>query len=345
MCSRSAPPSREDGTVLLSTLLVLSLMSAVALALLATLRSSVTRTAELDAAAQADLYARGAADFVRSQIDAVSQVDGAALGARLAVTEPVILPFENGLISVAVSDGSHCFRLSGLVDSSGVGSDTARQQFEALMLALGTDPVQAARVAGAAVDWIDADSQLSANGAEDGIYMSRTDLPHRTANVPMQSVTELRALEGMGEILFRTLLPHVCIGEDGVPTRFNIDTAEPRHAPVLAVILGGGREAERVALELIQSRPSGGYGSRDALNAAPVLDGYENKAARLGDIVYTPQRIVAETTVRFGPVERAQLLAYEGLDKPPPRLTYRAWGREEFPSLIRADQPAEEPPR
>ena len=40
--------SREEGTVLLSTLLVLTLMSAVALGLLATVRMSVTRAAGLD---------------------------------------------------------------------------------------------------------------------------------------------------------------------------------------------------------------------------------------------------------------------------------------------------------
>lgn len=332
---------REDGTVLLSTLLVLSLMSAVALALLTTLRTSVTRSGTLDAQAQVDLYAQGAREFTASQIESVAGEEPAALNARLAEPEPIILPFENGSITLVVTDGTHCFRLSALSDTSGLGSDTARLRFEALMRALGIDPGAAGRIAAASVDWVDADSQALPGGAEDGIYMSRPQ-PHRTANVPMVSVSELRAVDGMDEALFQRLLPHLCIGETGAPTQFNIETANSGHAPVLAAILGGGLDAERVALELIEQRPSGGYGSSETLLASPILQDFDNSAAQFDDIVFGPQRIVVEAIIRFGPVQRAQLLAYEGLDSRRPKLTYRAWGRGEFPSLAWARLTAEE---
>lgn len=332
---------REDGTVLLSTLLVLSLMSAVALALLATLRTSVTRSAVLDAQAQADLYAQGARDFAFSQIESASQLDPAALNIRLMAPDPIILPFENGSMTLAVSEGTHCFRLSALSDSSGLGSDMARRRFEAVMTALGIDPGTAERVAAASVDWVDADSQTLPGGAEDGTYMSRLQ-PHRTANVPMVSVSELRAVDGMDEAIFQRLLTHLCIGETGAPTQFNIETARPAHAPVLAAILGGGPEAERIAIELIEQRPSGGYGSMETLLAAPALQDFDNPAAQLGDVVFGPQRVVVEAIIRFGPVQRAQLLAYEGLDSGRPKLTYRAWGSGEFPSVALAQLIAED---
>lgn len=327
---------RDEGTVLLSTLLVLSLMSAVALALLATVRTSVVRTAELSARSQADLYSQGARDFVQSQLDLIAAIEGPALNARLTSGEPVVLPFENGSITIAVSDGSHCFRLSALSSSAGIASDTAQQRFNTLMQSLGVDPGRASRVAAAAVDWVDVDSQARPGGAEDGTYLSRQDHlggPHRTANVPMESVTELRAINEMDERLFRLLLPHVCIGTPGASTRFNIDTADERHAPVLAVILGGGPEADRIALELISARPSSGYGSSEALFAASALQGYENPAAQLSDMVFAPERVVAEAIIRFGPIEQTQLLAYEGLDSGQPSLSYRAWGWDEFPSI------------
>jgi len=330
------PTERDDGTVLLSTLLVLSLMSAVALALLATVRTSVVRTAELSARSQADLYSQGARDFVQSQMDLIADIDGVALNERLASGEPIVLPFENGSITVAVSDGSHCFRLSALSSSAGLGSDTAQQRFGTLMQSLGVDQGRASRVAAAAVDWVDADSQVRPGGAEDGTYLSRQNAyggAHRTANVPMESATELRAINEMDEPLFRLLLPHVCIGTPGVATQFNVDTADARHAPVLAAILGGGPEADRIALELISARPANGYGSSAALLLAPPLQGYENSAAQFGDIVFAPERIVAEAIIRFGPIEQMQLLAYEGLDSGQPALSYRAWGWEEFPSI------------
>ncbi|MEL6686547.1 MAG: type II secretion system minor pseudopilin GspK [Pseudomonadota bacterium] len=333
--SRRPVTDREAGTVLLSTLLVLSLMSAVTLALLATLRRSVTQTAELEARAQADLYARGAQDFVQSQLDDLSGIDGELLNAELREPQLTVLPFDNGSLSVSVSDGTHCFRLSALSDSSGTGSDAAQSRFSALMQAIGLDNVQAARIAAAAVDWVDQDQQTRPGGAEDGTYQSRIDLPHRTANVPMESVSELRAVDGMSEKLFQVLRPHLCIGEVGIPTRFNLDTAQPRHAPVLAAILTDvleQSEAERLALDLITSRPADGYGSTEGLAVTPALSGVDS-VAQLPDLVFRPHRIVAEVIVRFGPIEQAQLLAYEGVDTGQSTLSYRDWGWQSFPSL------------
>lgn len=341
---KTGAPDRETGTVLLSTLLVLSLMSAVALALLATLRSSIIRTSTLEEQSQADLYARGALEFVTSQLALLSGAEETALNQQLAGSEPIILPFENGSIVMSVSDGTHCFRLSALSNITGTAQEAERLRFESLMVALGVDRNTASRISAASADWVDRDSQTLPGGAEDGTYLSRS-LPHRTANVPMQSVTELRAVEGMSEELFRRLLPHLCIGHTGTATKFNIDSAHLRHAPVLAAIMGGGREAERLAIELIETRPSGGYGNLETLLVAPSLQGYDNAAFTSEDIVFGPKRIVAETIIRFGSVERAQLLAFEGLDSSAPQLAYRAWGRNEFPSLAHARlavEPAEE---
>lgn len=323
---------RDGGTVLLSTLLVLTLMSAVALALLATVRTSVMRTGELAARSQADLYAQGARDFVQSQLNLVVGVEGAALNAQLTSGEPIVLPFDNGSITMAVSDGTHCFRLSALSSAAGLGSDTAQQRFDSLMQALGVDQNRAARIAAAAVDWVDRDSETRPGGAEDGTYLSRQDA-HRTANVPMQSVTELRAINEMDEPLFRLLLPHLCIGTVGTQTQFNIDTATERHTPVLAAILGGGSQADQMAVDLIAERPPNGYGSEQALLAVLVARDFDTAAVQLSDIVFAPKRVVAETIIRFGTVEQMQLLAYEGLDSGQPALSYRAWGWDEFPSV------------
>lgn len=325
----------EHGTVLLSTLLVMSVMSAVALALLVTVQTAVTRTIDINARAQVDLYTVGARDFAQIQLQQIAQLDGAELNAQLSALDPIILPFENGSVTLTVADGTHCFRLSALSNSDGSGSDTAQLQFAALMEALGVDNNTASGIASASVDWVDRDSQTRAGGAEDGPYLSRTapsfaSGPHRTANVPMQSVSELRAVEGMTEGLFRALRPYLCIGEPGVQSVFNINTAEPRHAPVLAAILGGGTMAETAAVALIQDRPPGGYST---LEQVPALAGYDNPAASFGDIVYAPRRVTAEVIVQYGDIRQAQFLAFEGLDNAQPTLSYRGFGLESFPSL------------
>ncbi|MGB6231150.1 MAG: hypothetical protein WBF53_13600, partial [Litorimonas sp.] len=99
--------TRDEGTVLLSTLLVLSLMSAVALALLATLRQSVDRTVQLEASAQAKLYLSGAREFAESRMRALAGLDDRALNALLLEAQPVVLPLDRGSIALAMSDGTH----------------------------------------------------------------------------------------------------------------------------------------------------------------------------------------------------------------------------------------------
>lgn len=335
----SRPHSREEGTVLLSTLLVLTLMSAVALGLLATVRMSVARAADLDAQAQADLYALGALDFVQSQLEQYATVEPSALNAALATAEPFTLPFDNGSIEMRLADGTQCVRLSALTDANGEAQDTELMIFTALMISLGVDPSRSERVAASTLDWVDADSQTRPLGAEDGTYLSRTEDqggPHRTANTAMTSVSELRAVDGMDEALFQRLLPFLCIGTVGAPTLFNIDGAQDWHAPVLAALLGAESDADNLARALIADRPSGGYGSAETLIASPVLDGLDTSGMQLSNIVFAPARLTAETVVRYADIEKPQLLAFEGVDSGRPQLTYRSERWAEMPSLARA---------
>ena len=322
-------PCSEEGTVLLSTLLVLSLMSAVAIALLATLRLSVERAATIRDYAQTDLYAQGAQDFARLRIEGLAELDGPRQNAALAAAEPIVLPFENGSITAVVRDGSHCFRLSDLADAGGRPDPVATARLARLMGYVWDDPFLGERMAAVAADWSDADSETLPGGAEDGVYLSRP-LPHRTANTLMVSESELRALDGMTEAMFQALRPHVCIGVLGRPTRFNIDSAQAWHAPVLAALIGGDT-ALSDARALIEERPDGGYGQIDRLLAAP---GFGEQARPELDakttFAFRPDRVEVEAVIQFGEVTRARRFAFEGLDVNRPHLSFRDWGRDTF---------------
>ena len=162
------------------------------------------------------------------------------------------------------------------------------------------------------------------NGAEDGTYLLRNPA-HRTANVAFQSVSELRALNGMDEELHQALRPYVCIGEAGAPTQFNINTARPEHIPVLAALLGSDQTVQQTAEALIQARPSSGY-TADSLQAAPALEGVDLPGADFSAIIFAPQRVRVEAIINFGSAERVRLYGFEGVDSGTPRLTYKDWG-------------------
>lgn len=327
-----ARQENDEGTVLLSTLLVLSLMSAVAIALLASLTLSTRRTADFNDHSQVDLYTQGAEDFARAQLAELGTIDSDMMIA-LSQAEPITLPFENGLIRVSVSDGTHCLRLSGLTDANGVGNDTTRRQFADLLTQLEVNPNRASRLAAAAVDWVDNDQTPTPGGAEDGAYLLRTP-PHRTADSPLQSVAELRSLDGMDEELFQRLRPFVCLGTIGSGTRFNINTASPYHAPVLAALIGLEAQALQVATALIEERPDGGY-SADTLSAAPALLPFDDPGPDLTSITFAPDRVHVEAIVQFGSAERVRLFGFEGVDRGAPRLTYEDWGWDTLPPQSR----------
>jgi general secretion pathway protein K len=321
----------EDGTVLISTLLVLSLMSAVALGLIATLRQSTQKAQVLAETAQADLYTQGAEDFARAQIVRLTDLDGPALNDQLRSASPILLPFENGSIAVSLRDGTHCLRLSALVTEAGMANDNEVGFLTGLLTALDVPPGQAARLSATIADWVDADMQAKPGGAEDGTYLFR-DRPHRTANVPLSSVAELRAIDGMTEEIFQAMRPHICIGASGRQTDFNIDTARPDHLPVLAALLGGGRDGLVLAEEVLLSRPDGGFGSDEALQASPLFQDSERfeDASGKDRIKIKTDRIEIEALITFGQIERARVYGFDGIEDRAVKLTYRDWGRSAF---------------
>ena len=340
-----AARTNEDGTVLLSTLLVLALMSAVALGLMATVRHAVRAAQTTSETAQAELYADGAEHYARAVVASLGLLDGPVLNEALLKAEPVLLPFDGGFINASVRDGTHCIRLSGLTDASGQANQNEVLRLSALMRALGLPTNEASRLAATAADWVDRDSVRAANGAEDGPYLFR-DPPHRTANVPFASPAELRALDGMTEEVFQLLRPHVCIGKAGTETKFNIDTMDARHLPVLAALTASEGDGMALAAEILAARPRGGFGGETALKTTvPSLQDEDTVPTgfMIKSITYAPDRLVVEALIQFGTVERARVYGFESIKAPEPTITYRDWGRSAFQPVAAVPEEGEQP--
>lgn len=84
----------------------------------------------------------------------------------------------------------------------------------ALLVQAGADPVRAARLAAAIVDWRDADDLVQpGGGAEKGQYLA-AGLAHGPANAPFSGIGELRRVLGMDEALFQALQPWITVWSD-----------------------------------------------------------------------------------------------------------------------------------
>jgi len=105
----------------------------------------------------------------------------------------------------------------------------------------------------AIIDWIDDDNGQAKttipDGAEDGYYMNLAT-PYRTANTPLQSVSELRLIKGFEDNkTYEAIAPLVCAF--GVPASINVNTAPEEVLNSLADNVDGAGIIERRAMTLL----------------------------------------------------------------------------------------------
>lgn len=125
---------------------------------------------------------------------------------------PLAVP--GGQLSGRLRDAGACLDLNLLADPQ--FAVVQRQRLERLLRALKLEP----RLLAAMVDWVDADANPEAGGAEDGRYLARRPA-YRAANRPMAHLSELRLIEGIDGEVYERLRPHVCALPRATPMNLN----------------------------------------------------------------------------------------------------------------------------
>jgi general secretion pathway protein K len=222
MKSRTA----QRGVAVLTAMLVVTVGTVLAVNMLWESTLDQRRTMSALAADQGLMYALGAeawaADILRQ--DLVESDESDHLGEEWAIELPP-LPVDGGAITGRLEDLQGRFNLNNLIGSDGTEDEFSRLQFERLLNTLQLDPGIAARV----VDWLDSDTIASfPTGAEDAAYAG-SEPPYRTPNTMITTPSELLAVEGVDQEVYRQLMPYVAALPMG--TTLNVNTAS---APVLA---------------------------------------------------------------------------------------------------------------
>jgi len=321
----------DRGTVLLTTLLIMTVMAAITLALMEDIQLAVKRTINVQAYSQADWQAGGAEDFVLAYLKAdFAVLAPEAKAAFLQSRTPLVLPTPDGAITLTLKDASQCFNLNALVQETGERNDNAALEFGQLGELLGLPPNQATALASALIDWQDADQRQSTGGAEDGTYL-RKDPPYRTADTALRSPEELRALHGMDEDLWELFRPFVCTGGAGILPKVNVNSLTEERIIILASALSGtvsGSEAMPAAQAILRDRPLTGYADQEQINQ--VLQSSEIEDLSQDRVGIDVTAVFVEVVTQVGPAERVRTYRYDGVDTDTPRLTYRGWGRATF---------------
>lgn len=322
----SKSPKQERGTVLLTTLLIMTVMAAITVALMEDIRLAVKRTINVQAYSQADWQADGAEDFVTAYLkNDFTSLAPEAQAVLLQSRTPLVLPTPEGAITLTLKDASQCFNLNAVVDEAGGRQDGPISEFVRIGELLGLPKNQATSLSNALVDWQDANQQQRPGGAEDGTYL-RKNPPYRTADTSMRGPEELRALHGMDEDLWELFRPFVCTGGAGVMPSVNINSISVERIIILAAALSGD-EAASAAETLIRERPATGYKSLSQVTQILETSGLEGSdPERIGVSI---ESVFVEVVTEVGPAERVRTYRFDGVDEEL-RLTYRGWGRETF---------------
>ena len=259
---RRRVPRRERGAALLAVLLLVAVTGAIAVTAMERLSLSRTIAANFAIIAQARAHARGVEQLSLLVIDDLIARDAERttgegwLGARRTIPMPGGASAEARLF-----DGGNCFNLNSVVEGDPrtrlVRRNSGVSQFAGLMMALRIPEPEARRIAEAAADWADSDSEPGPAGAEDAAY-AVGEPPYRTANTLFADVGEARLLAGMTPEILARLRPWLCVLPTSDLSPLNVNTLTPEQAPLLAMLAPGQidlRRAERV----LAARPRGGW--------------------------------------------------------------------------------------
>jgi general secretion pathway protein K len=326
-----AVPHRETGAALLTVLIVVGVIGAIAAVTFDQLRLATMLATNNTALEQA----RGVA--MAGEALALARIEALVLASPLRTTlaggwqgRPTVVPLPSGSARLVVSDGGNCFNLNSLVSDDGKGARASRplamDQFAQLMTGLGIGAGDARRVAAAAADWIDSDQLPNPGGAEDSTYIRRTPA-YRTGDTLMAEASELRAVAGVTPAIYERLRPWLCALPVAEMSPININTLTAEQGPLLAMLVPATM-TDATARRIIAQRPGAGWPSATAFWNSPALREFEPE----GDVLRQPQLrtqwFTIDLAITAGDSELRQSSLVDAR-RAPARIASRRWTEAE----------------
>ena len=306
--------TEQSGVALFIALLMVATLSFIAIGVTETMTLSAKRTGASNSRAQIFWRAVSAEVVVRTALERVlGEQDSQS---PLTLTHPLFLgpidiPLPDGTATIQFFDGTRCFNLNSLTPSNSPSDESGPvRELKLLMETLGAPSSTADKTAAVIIDWIDDDPIPTISGAEDNFY-SALPSPYRTGGGALASVSEIRAMDGIGIALYRQLSEYLCVAADRKPMKINVNMLLPAHAPLLVALTNGAITISQ-AQEVLADRPPEGWTTTEAFWSNPVLAetplSDEEKSARTA---INSSYIEARATVEFDGISIEQRLTYQ----------------------------------
>ena len=325
-------PASERGAALLAVLVLVVIMSVIAAGAFERLRLSTAMARNGAALDQARGYALGVEDLLALRIDDLAAEDPyvtTLAGDWNGTSRRIPLPGE-GLAVGTIRDGGNCFNVNSLVQGNPqtalVQRPAGMEQFVGLMLALGLPEPAARRVAAAASDWIDSDSESGPQGAEDSAYAGG-EPAYRTGNTLVADPSELRAVAGVTPEIYRQLRPYLCALPTSDMSPINVNTLLPRDAPIVAMFAPGKVSMDRIR-GLIGGRPPAGWRTTYDFWRSAKVAGLETSVDPMSQLQLKTYWFTIDLDVAFQDAEMEEWALVDARLNPA-KIVARRWGGSE----------------
>jgi len=206
--------NKERGVALITAVLVVAIAAVIATSMMSRQNFDTQRTANIIHRDQAMAYALGAEYWAGVELGRDAQQNSYDhLRENWAYDLPP-LPIDGGYVNGQLQDLQGRFNLNSVLDP------LQAERFARLCQALNVEP----DFIPALQDWIDDDTEVRENGAEDESY-TVMDPPYRTANRPLADASELLLVRGVSVQDYNTLALYVSAlpGAGAI----NVNTASP----------------------------------------------------------------------------------------------------------------------
>jgi general secretion pathway protein K len=204
-------------------MLTLALMAEIAALVVADYGSAMELLVGRQDQGQSRWLARGAVDWARNVLAEDARTSSSDHLGEMWATRIAPTPVEDGEVGGEIVDYSGYFNLNGLAEN-GVAVAEQVESYKRLLQLIGVPPQDAASLAAALVDWLDANNERENNGAESDWYAAQGKR-YRVANGPLADIDELGLVRGYSEDLINRLRSVAAVLPESTP--INANTAPP----------------------------------------------------------------------------------------------------------------------
>ena len=357
---------RQQGVALIVVLLIVALVTILATQMSNRLQLNIARTMNIKDNNQAYWYALGAEQFAKKSLRALMKATPDNINLSQPWAAPFEFPLENGIIRAQLEDLQACFNLNAVIsvaapaDESEENDDDNSQQNESndgntespqerrqqqttndpssvngkppSVLALEDlltqdieDSLVADTLRDSIIDWLDEDDFSEPYGAEDIDYESLPQ-PYLAANSFMSNISELRLINGVGDVIrlgqLNALMEKVCVIPEGVFS-LNVNTVTVESAGVLAALTG---LSVGDATQIISDRPEQGYTDIEDFQNDRTISALALSAERLNWFDVTTKYFKLTTSVETNSGSQFTLVTRFQLDGEEVRIIGREFG-------------------